>query len=72
MNYQYKDGMAFQIQCYKHLKNKKIFKPAQVLMNDMATWRVQSLLNGDGIFFIDENKLANDKPNLPYNVFNFL
>ena len=37
-------------------------------MNDMATWRVQSLLNGDGIFFIDENKLANDKPNLPYNV----
>ena len=37
-------------------------------MNDLATWRVQSLLNGDGIFSIDENKLANDKPNLPYNI----
>ena len=37
-------------------------------MNDMATWRVQSLLNGDGIFSIDENKLANDKPNLPYTI----
>ena len=30
---------------------KKIFKSAQVFYSKEGTWRVQSLLNDDGIFF---------------------
>ena len=41
-------------------------------MNDMATWRVQSLLNGDGIFYIDENKLAKDKPKFALQRFTWI
>ena len=37
--------------CYKHFKGKKIFKSAQVFFFREGTWRVQSLLNDDGIFF---------------------
>ena len=36
--------------CYKHSK-RKIFKSAQVCFLRTGTWRVQSLLNDDGIFF---------------------
>ena len=36
--------------CYEH--SQKIFKSAQVFSFKEGTWRVQSLLNDDGIFFI--------------------
>ena len=35
--------------CYEH--SQKIFKSAQVFSFKEGTWRVQSLLNDDGIFF---------------------
>ena len=37
------------ITCVKN--KKKIFKSAQVCFQGKRTWRVQSLLNDDGIFF---------------------
>ena len=37
-------------QCFEHYKTNEIFKPAQVSIERAGTCRVQSLLNGDGIF----------------------
>ena len=41
-----------KVLCYEHSKRKKIFKSAQVCFLRKGTWRVQSLLNDDGIFSI--------------------
>ena len=37
--------------CVKNTLKEKIFKSAQVFFSRAGSWRAQSLLNDDGIFF---------------------